>query len=45
MSNLIMMVFSDRVESTCIAGALSIAALMGMIIRRYDRYDTWYISN
>lgn len=32
MSDLIMMVSSDRVESTSIAGALSIAALMEMII-------------
>lgn len=39
------MVFSDRVESARIAGALSIAALMGMIIRRYARYDTWYVRH
>lgn len=39
------MVFSDRVGSARIAGALSIAALMGMIIRRYDRCDTWYLGN
>lgn len=38
----LMMVFSDSVESTCIAWALSIAALMEMMIRRYNRYDAWH---
>lgn len=43
MSNSIMMVFSDKVESTCIARALSIAALMEMIITRYNRYDSQHL--
>lgn len=37
-------VFSDRVESTCIAWVLSIAALMEMIITRYNRYDSPHLQ-